>query len=139
MTVAWSVHNDGRMEGSGARIPYPIVYINLPPSVWDVDGSNAIMPVDGTYYMEIIGELDCMVPSTMDMRLMLNEQVILARVVFGHPSFYVSRGRSIIVHLTAGSMLTVAYENSQVGGGTKSGLSFMGFLLMPDVVPTSAS
>ena len=132
--VAWSVHNSGYVTGSGLAMSFPNVYVNVPSTVWQSSTNKVIIPVSGTYYVEMVGQTDSYVSALdpMDMRLTLNSTVTLSRLYFGSMINYVTRSLPIIVHLQASSVLSVAYYNVDVYGDSYDGLSFQGFLLYPD-------
>ena len=132
--VAWSVHNSGYITGSGMAMSFPDVLVNVPSTVWQASSNKVIIPVSGTYYVEMVGQTDSYVSALdpMDMRLTLNNTVIISRLYFGSMNNYVTRSLPIFIHLYANSKLTVAYYNVDLFGDNRGGLSFQGFLIYPD-------
>ena len=127
--VAWSLHVDDRLSGTGT-VQFSVIYINV-PSVWNGATSSINIPLSGTYYTEFLAEIDSDAGAKMDLRLMRNKNITLAQTVYGRLSTFITRGRSVVVQLNVNDALTVTYVNSNIGGGTKQGLSSLGFLLYP--------
>ena len=131
--VAWSVHNNGIITGSGTAMSFPIIRVNVPSSVWQVSSNKAFIPVSGTYYVEMVGQTNTS-PTQIDMRLTLNNSVTISRLFFASSYDYVTRSLPVIVHLQLNSLLSVAFYSVSLFGDNNDGegLSFQGFLVYPD-------
>jgi hypothetical protein len=123
------VHANNRFSGSGV-VSYPVILVNT-PGVWDSIGQRVVITVNGTYFIEIVAEIDADTPGTMNVTLLRNSAQVLSRLAFGNPSYFVTRCNTALVDLVSGDTLSVTYTNSQIGGGQMMGLSFQGLMLYP--------
>ena len=129
--VAWSVHNSGYVSGNGSAMSFPVTLVNLPTTVWRSSSNTVTIPVNGTYYVELVGKTAGTPSDGIDMRLTLNNSTVLSRLYFNSLYNYISRSQPIIVYLQANSVLTVAYYAVDLAGSNYNGLSFQGFLIYP--------
>lgn len=124
--VAWAVHNNGTVSGSGSIMSFPNVTVNV-GGAWN-DASNTItVPVTGTYLIELVGATG--VQGSIDMRLMLNSDTVLTRLWSAGPEDSVTRSRTLLATLNATQTLSIAYDNVNMDGHSSNGISFQGMLL----------
>ena len=126
--VAWSAHNYDLVTGNGTALNFPVVLVNK-VAAWE--GNRAVVPVTGTYFIEMIGRTAA--NGSIDMKLMLNTNTLLTRLYFSGPASYVTRSRSVVVDLKLDDVLTVAYENVKMDGTLNNGISFQGMLLYNEI------
>ena len=129
LIVAWSLFNDKLVIGSGDRMTFPTVTINV-GGAWNSSTNQVFVPIAGTYFMHIVGQTSSL-NGTIDMQLTLNSRTILSRLWLAGPVDIVTRSRSLIADLQIKDVLTVAFKNVSMDGGVNNGISFMGFLLYP--------
>jgi hypothetical protein len=84
--------------------------------------------VSGTYYMEIVTQTYG--GPVCDMNIVLNGNMVLARVYAAYNFNWITRSRSVITYLRQGDQVQVVWgpSTSYTGDGL-AGVSFMGVLL----------
>ena len=68
--IAWSAHNYDLVTGSGTALNFPVVLVNK-VAAWE--SNRTVVPVTGTYFIEMIGRTAA--NGSIDMKLMLNTNI----------------------------------------------------------------
>lgn len=128
--VAWSVHTSSYLNPFNGIIPYNLVFVNTPNTVWRSSTYTAVIPATGTgiYYMEIVSYS---MQGGIDMEIMLNGNTLLTRLLLAFWSRATTRSRSTLAHLNGADQLHVMCYNCHMDGAGYTAISFQGFLLFP--------
>ena len=123
-SAAWSVHNNEIFSGTAVVI-FPLILVTY-GITWKLNDNSVVISTAGTYYVEIVGQTQS---SLIDMRLILNKNTVLLRLLSLFTSYVVTRSRSALVYLNAGAELAVQCSNCGMTGTRVGGISFQGILL----------
>ena len=127
--VAWSLHVNKAVGDYTGIMPFEQLLVAT-SNVWNTTSEAVIIPLSGTYFVEIVSTTD--EDGTINMFLILNNAVTLMRLLFSSKVSYVTRSQQAVLHLKSGDRLEVTYMYCKMTGDNHQGISFQGFLLYPD-------
>ena len=126
LSVAWSVHYNSSFNGFTGTVQFPLVLVNS-RNVWSTMGNNVTIPIAGTYYIELVAEVN----GYLDMQLKLNGVKLLSRIwfTFNEPTAFITRSRSLLIKCDVNDILSVTCSSCRISGASYGGISFQGIFL----------